>query len=175
MRNLLAEFEDVTRETAGVGPGGLEFVTVRHGRLRRPESVAQWREWQVASLCGFARWPAGRVIIELLSAPEDANVKTAGRDLDPWSRSAVLRELRRLEAAARETYPPAARVVGALAAAWLRQWGDREQVPPRDRVIAPERGRERPPILAETGIDAGRAGAAWAALGAARRRVLAPA
>jgi hypothetical protein len=155
--------EDVTRAPAGVdASGNVTFEQVWTGRPRRPASVAEWAAQRVAALGGTARaFPAGKAVIALLEAGEDAAVRPVGKPLDEWQRYGVLTELQRLLKAARESYPPAGPMVEALRGRWVRAFGDREPLP-RRRLPAPPPAAARPvDTLAASPPDAAHWAAAW--------------
>ena len=161
----MSRFEDVVKVPEGMGPFEPEYVTVLTGRMRRPESVAEWQQQQAARLAQFKALPAGAAVIALLQAGEDFDAKAAGGQLDAWQRKCVLVELARLLAVASRDYPPAARLMRWVHGEWLRRYGAGELLrPPRDWV-APRSSRERPESVADTGYDLERLAAAWAVSG----------
>jgi len=67
----VSEYEEVVKVPEGMGPFEPEYVTVLTGRMRRPESVAEWQQQQAARLAQFKALPAGAAVIALLQAGED--------------------------------------------------------------------------------------------------------
>ena len=119
----MSEYEEVVKVPEGMGPFEPEYVTVLTGRMRRPESVAEWQQQQAARLAQFKALPAGAAVIALLQAGEDFDAKAAGGQLDAWQRKCVLVELARLLAVASRDYPPAARLMRWVHGEWLRRYG----------------------------------------------------
>ena len=159
-------FEQVDRVRVGVDnlTGEPVFETTWTGRMRRPESAAEWVAMQIALLGSVARaLPAGRAVARLLERGEDADIKAVGKPLDAHQRHGVLLELRRLEGVAQRTYPPASRLTMGLRRAWVSQWGDKEPFPQRDPVVK-RVARQRLVTLGETGLDPAAVGASWSKL-----------
>jgi hypothetical protein len=127
--------EHVTRQFTGHREDGSTVYDVtRHGNPARPESVAGFTEQRLASLGPAARTlPAGRVVVALLEAGEDGAAVSAavalGEGLDTYQRHSVHKTLAKQREAAQDSYPPGARLMGALLAAWAARWGSAE--PPR--------------------------------------------
>lgn len=141
--------EQIDRVPEGPGPTGEpEYSTVYTGRARRPESLEEWCGRRAHGLARFRHLPAVNALVLLLEAGQDADVKAAGKPLDDWQRNGVLTALGELADAARQDYPPAAAAMLRLQAAWRRQWGNRQVIPPRVREVKPER---RPRVV--TGAD----------------------
>ena len=153
--------EQVDLVPAGLGASGEpEYSLVRTGRARRPESAGEWCERRIAALRQFRHMPACAALIALLEAGEDADVKAAGRQLDDWQRHGVLTALGELADAAGQSYPPASALMLRLQAAWRRQWGDRQVIPPRIREVKREPGMRVTSLVADP-PGAGHFAAAW--------------
>jgi hypothetical protein len=168
--NAVTRFEQVERVPVGAGPNGPEYAVTRMGRPRRPESVPEWTQQQVARLGQFRRLPAGGAVIELLVAGEDFDVRAAGKPLSDWERRGVREELLRLLAAAQRAYPPAAALVRRILTAWTRKWGDGSRlIPPRTRPV-PVVARVRTPSLADDPPGAEHWRAVWGSMPAVPRR-----
>jgi hypothetical protein len=102
------------------------------GQWRRPESIEEWAEQRIAGLGAMAdTYPAGRAVIALLQAGEDADVKAAGQGLDEHGRYAVLRVLQIITDKS-DGYPPGLQLARKLHTAWRARWGD--AVPGQPRV-----------------------------------------
>lgn len=128
--------EAITRQFAGHDESGQPtFSTIRHGYPARPESIAEWVHLAVATLGSMApTYAQGRAVIALLEAGERADVKAAGRDLTEMQRWAVLKTLETMEGHAGAQYAPAVTLARGLRLAWVKQWGEKEPKPPRQRV-----------------------------------------
>ena len=170
-------FEEVIRTRTGFGDDGqVMYETTLTGRIRRPESVPEWCAQRIAAMGLIARTlPGGRAVIALLEAGEDFNVKAAGRELDDWQRWGVRTELERLLGRARESYPPAARLLQPMLSAWTRAYGNREPLPPRAPRPVKVQAAQRAPSLAETGLDPAAVAASWQHCGSPRVAQLAAA
>lgn len=162
----MSGFEQVVTEAEGVDKQGRPVMgTTWTGRLRRPESVDEWRAQRLAALGHATRaLPAGRALAELLEAGEDADVKSIGRGLDGYGLWAVTATLDALLDKARSGYPPAVPFVTGLRGAWTGRWGDSEPRRPLRDWTAKRVNRPRAASMADAPPDAAAVAAAWEGL-----------